>query len=132
MSEALLFSNDAFYTAFATRDVSAMEALWDRDAPSTCLHPGWGPIFGYEDILESWRELMRNTSAPRIECRAPRAQIYGDVGNVICFEALPGGYMAAANTFVRRGAVWKIVHHQAGPTGEKPPIADLAETMALN
>lgn len=132
MTESLLFSNEAFYTAFAAGDLAAMEDLWDRDAPSTCLHPGWGPLFGYDDILASWRDLMTNAGAPRIECRAPRAQIYGDVGTVVCFEALPGGYMAAANTFVRRGAVWKLVHHQAGPTGDKPPENEPSVSVRLN
>ena len=42
MSEtaAVLFANDAFYLAFATRDLSAMEALWAKACPVACIHLG--------------------------------------------------------------------------------------------
>ena len=37
---AVLFANDAFYLAFANRDYDAMDVIWARDAPVTCIHPG--------------------------------------------------------------------------------------------
>jgi hypothetical protein len=44
---------------------------------------------------------------------------------VICVEHLDGGDLIATNVFAREGTLWKLVHHQAGPTprleAEAPP-----------
>jgi hypothetical protein len=37
---AVLFANDAFYIAFTTRDPNAMNDIWARSVPATCVHPG--------------------------------------------------------------------------------------------
>ena len=39
-ADAVLAANLEFYRAFTMRDVAAMDALWARDAPVACLHPG--------------------------------------------------------------------------------------------
>jgi hypothetical protein len=92
--DAVLFANEAFYQAFATRDLAAMEQVWARHCPVACIHPGWPPLHG--------------------------ATVFGDSAMVVCFEAVPGGFLVATNLFVRQGAVWKLVHHQAGPTNGQP------------
>ncbi len=132
MTEALQFANEAFYTAFSARDVAAMEDLWDRAAPTSCLHPGWGPLYGYEAIVASWRDLFASANSPHIRCQAPRASLYGDMGVIVCFESLPGGFLLATNAFIRRGAVWKMVHHQAGPTEAAPPEVSARGSTAIN
>jgi hypothetical protein len=38
--EQVLFANEAFYRAFADRDIDAMDALWARGEPVLCIHPG--------------------------------------------------------------------------------------------
>ena len=120
-SEAVLFANEAFYRAFADRDVAAMEALWSRAAPVACLHPGWGPIFGRDEVMASWAAIVAAPGAPDIRCHAPRAHILGDVARVVCFEEIAGSLLVATNLFVREGRLWKMVHHQAGPTAAAPP-----------
>ena len=49
--EAVLFANEAFYRAFAERDIAAMEQLWAQAAPVACIHPGWSPVVGRERVL---------------------------------------------------------------------------------
>ena len=39
--EAVLFANEAFYRAFADRDVEAMDEVWAQGVPVACIHPGW-------------------------------------------------------------------------------------------
>ena len=39
--DAVLFTNEAFYRAFADRDLAAMDGLWSRHGSVTCIHPGW-------------------------------------------------------------------------------------------
>lgn len=119
--EAVLFANDAFYLAFLARDNAAMEDVWAREAPVTCIHPGWSMLVGRDPVLDSWRGIFEGGNAPAIECLAPQAFVYGDAATVLCFEAVGGGFLIASNLFVREGARWKMVHHQAGATNGTPP-----------
>ncbi len=117
---ALLFANEAFYRAFADRDMDAMEEVWSATAPVACIHPGWGALSGREDVLESWAAIIANPDSPDIRVQAPEAILHGDVGFVICYEEIAGQYLIATNVFVRDGRIWRMVHHQAGPTAAVP------------
>ena len=116
----MLFVNEAFYRAFDDRDFAAMDALWARDAQIACVHPGWGPLAGRSAVLESWQALFGNPRSPTPQCRDPRAFLYGDVAFVICYEELAGNFLLATNVFVREKGEWRIVHHQSGPTSDRP------------
>ena len=59
-SDAVLAANLEFYRAFTTRDVAAMEALWARQAPVACVHPGWPVLADRDAVLESWRGILAN------------------------------------------------------------------------
>jgi len=117
---ALLFVNEVFYRAFADREIDAMAELWSETAALTCIHPGWGMLEGREEVMESWAAIISNLDSPNIECRAPKAYLHGDTGIIICFEQIQDQYLIATNVFVREGKVWKMVHHQSGPTADVP------------
>lgn len=119
-TDAVLFANEAFYRAFADRDAAAMDDLWLETEAVTCVHPGWGPLFGREAVMESWNAIIRNPDSPAILCHDARATIHGETAYVICFEEIAGNYLVATNVFVRDGRLWKLVHHQAGPTAVRP------------
>ena len=121
---AVLFANEAFYLAFATRDVRSMDELWSRQAPVTCVHPGWRPLLGREEVMESWVTLLGNPAAPHVEFREPRAFVYGETATVICFEVLQEGVLVATNVFVHEDANWRIVHHHATPLSEQVEFQD--------
>lgn len=118
--DAVLFANEAFYRAFADRDIAGMDALWSAHAPVACIHPGWGALTTRKDVMESWRRILSNESSPKVECRAAEAFVYGDAAFVICYEEVDGNFLVATNVFRREGRQWKIVHHQAGPTAFVP------------
>ncbi len=120
-TEAVLFANEAFYQAFADRDLEAMDALWSHAQPVCCIHPGWAPIFGRDEVMASWAAILGNAESPDIGYSAARAHVLGGAAFVVCYESLGGGYLTATNVFVREGAVWKLVHHQAGPVPTPPP-----------
>src|SRR5205814_4582275 len=65
-SDAVLAANLEFYRAFATRDLDAMDALWARQAPVACIHPGWPPLADRPSIMASWRGILSNSDSPRI------------------------------------------------------------------
>jgi len=118
----ILAANEAFYAAFAHKDMAAMESLWARETPVACLHPGWEALAGRERVVESWRRILLGGGAPdSVRCQRPIAHVIGDVGWVICEEILPGGRLAATNLFVREGAAWRMVHHQASPIPPAEP-----------
>lgn len=119
-SETVLFANEAFYRAFADRDLAAMEAVWSHAASVSCLHPGWGPLYGRGDVMASWAGILSSPGSPKIRPHAARAMVHGDTALVVCFEALGAAFAIATNVFVREGSLWKMVHHQAGPTSERP------------
>ena len=118
--EALLFANEAFYQAFAERDIQAMDGVWSRTAPCVCIHPGWGSLAGRDEVMKSWAAIIANPNSPEIRCHNAAAYVYGAVGFVVCFEELDGQFLIATNLFVREGPLWKMVHHQAGPTSAEP------------
>jgi ketosteroid isomerase-like protein len=126
MSEhaAVNFANEAFYLAFSTRDLEAMDALWARHAPVTCIHPGWSALIGRDAVMESWQAILTNPNSPAVDCRKSAAHLFGDVGYVICYETLDQGILVATNIFVREEGTWKMTHHQAGATESVPEEDD--------
>jgi ketosteroid isomerase-like protein len=113
-SDAVLAANLEFYRAFATRDLQAMDALWARQAPVACIHPGWPALADRDAIIESWRGILSSPESPRIVCYDERVFVYGDTALVVCEEELGGGTLVASNLFVREAEGWRIAHHQAG------------------
>lgn len=127
----VLFANDAFYIAFNNRDFEAMEALWSREAPAVCIHPGWRPLVTRDDILDSWREIFGNADgATGISTHAPRVVSQATLHTVVCYEQLPGGWLVATNIFVMEAGELRMIHHQAGQC-MNPPDLDEELQMAL-
>ena len=77
-------------------------------------------IFDLQEIFKSWEAILMNAESPEIKCRDARVHVYGDVASVICFEELPTGTLVTTNIFHREENVWKMIHHQAGPTSASP------------
>jgi len=117
----VLEANTAFYAAFARKDAEAMDALWAREAPVACVHPGWEPLLGREAVLDSWRRILLGGGAPpEIRCERASVHVQGDWAWVVCVEVLPGGVLAATNLFVREEGRWRMVHHHASPMAPPP------------
>ena len=119
-NDTVLLANEGFYRAFAGGDVAAMDELWAHDGAVACIHPGWTPLSGREQVMASWQAIL-SAGPPHIRCRHARAHVRGQVAFVTCCEAIGRGLLAATNIFVREGAEWKMVHHQAGPMASTAP-----------
>lgn len=111
----VLETNEAFYRAFAAHDPIAMESVWAEHHAVACIHPGWDVLAGRRDVLASWRNILDSGSAPEVSCSLAEAHVLGDAAFVTCHEMVSGGRLAATNVFVREGAGWRMVHHQATP-----------------
>lgn len=119
--DLVLEANEQFYKAFSDHDLGAMETLWAKRAPVACIHPGWGALVTREAVMQSWRSILSSRNAPRVTSRGAQAFVSGDSAFVICFERVEGGYLIATNIFAREDGVWRMTHHQAGPTNDAPP-----------
>ena len=111
----VLAANEAFYQAFATRDVPAMEALWATGVPVACIHPGWNVLRGRDLVLASWRSILRGENPPDVMCGNASAHVLGESAFVICEEQMADDVLIATNVFVRERGGWKLAHHQAAP-----------------
>ena len=113
--EVILFANEAFYTAFASGDVDAMDKLWAHEHPCACLHPGAPPLMDREEIMMSWQHILADTGVTSIEMHSAKVIASGDVALVVCIEALAGGALVATNGFILEDGQWRMILHQAGP-----------------
>ena len=85
-----------------------------------------------KEIIKSWVAIMTNPEAPKIRCLDAKAEIYGDIGVVICFEELSNNFLIATNIFHREGSFWKMIHHQAGPTSASPTVVSTRESSPFH
>ena len=131
-AEAILFANEAFYRAFADRDIEAMDAVWAVEAKVTCIHPGWGLLEGRDQVMQSWLAILSNPQAPNITCVGAQAFVLGEAAYVVCFEKFDDTVLIATNSFVREGRRWRMVHHQGGPTSEDLPDEEEAPRGRVN
>lgn len=120
-NDAVLALNQAFYRAFAERDIAVMDRLWASGLPVSCIHPGWAALFGRGPVMESWTALLSAPEGPAIRPRNERVSFHGDSALVLCEEVLGGTVLAATNLFARESGSWRLVHHQAGPVADPRP-----------
>lgn len=122
--EAVLFAHEAYYQAFSARDYAAMEALWSAAAPVSCIHPGWHPVAGRKEVMDTWKAILSNPETPVIDCVNVQVHMHGSVAIVTCHERIMGQFLSATNVLVQEGGRWLFVHHQAGPVANPPKVAD--------
>ena len=118
--EKILFANDAFYAAFARADMDAMGDIWASGVAVSVIHPGADAVFGRTDVLDSWRSILDPVESFDIDIREPRARGKGQTGIVVCYERVGQHALIATNLFTQEEGVWRIVHHQSGPSPVLP------------
>lgn len=116
MDEAsVLAANEAFYRAFNQKDIAAMDAVWARSTPVSCIHPGWNTLAGRQPVMESWEGILSNPAQPRIVSGGATVTVLGNAALVVCRELVAGTPLAATNIFVVEDGAWKLAHHHSGP-----------------
>lgn len=118
--EKILFANDAFYAAFATADMRAMDVLWARDHPVSVIHPGAMVTLGRPEVMDSWAAILDEAQSFDIEFRNPVVHSQGLSALVLCYERVGAHSLIATNVFVHEGESWLMVHHQSGPSPTLP------------
>ncbi len=110
---AALRVNAAFYAAIADGDLQAVDAVWARDEPVACIHPGGPPLQGRIAVMASFRELF-DGGGPPITYSQDTVSLIRGVAFVTCLEHLGDTTLAASNVLVWESAAWRIVQHTSG------------------
>ncbi|MEO1342946.1 MAG: nuclear transport factor 2 family protein [Pseudomonadota bacterium] len=111
-TDAVLAANEAFYAAFAGADFAAMETVWGQSGSIAVEHPGGAGIKGRNDVLESWRAILR--APPPITCTVEDVISDEEQWAVICQEDLGRVVLRMVNVFRKEEGEWKMIYH--GPT----------------
>ena len=120
---AVVAANDGFYRAFESLDVDRMTAVWARDEVVRCVHPGWGMLEGWADVMESWARIFDNATMMQFIVTGAEASVEGDWAWVACTENLTQvmngqvveSRVQTTNIFRKRDDRWLMVHHHGSP-----------------
>lgn len=118
--EAVLAANREFYRAYNQRDAAAIDALWVRAGPMSCLHPNQRPLYERAAILRSWQAILAMPKLPPV--RIVDVMLLGKRGlaTIVCREAAPSIQLMATNVFIKEEDRWRMAHHQSGGVPSRP------------
>lgn len=109
---AALRANTALYAAIAEGDLQAMDAVWARDEPVVCIHPGRAPLQGRIDVMASWAEIFEG-GGPPISYSQDSVSLIRGIAFVSCLEHIGDTTLAANNILVWENSTWRVVQHIA-------------------
>jgi ketosteroid isomerase-like protein len=112
----------AFYSAFETRNLEAMMAVWAEDDSIACIHPLSAPLDGRAAVAAGWRSMFEAAGQFRIQVEI--AHEIREAGRVIRIvreylligqETEPRPPILATNLYRKEGEGWNLVLHHASP-----------------
>lgn len=122
--EQVLSANAMFYRAFEVRDIELMGQLWANTPYVRCIHPGWEPLFGWEEVVGSWDQIFKGMETLRFSLADVSVRVGGELAWVELSEMLeathdgkPARSQVVATNLFERGTDgrWRLIHHHASP-----------------
>ena len=121
--EAVKAANQRFYDAFGALDIQMMDEVWEASEQALCVHPGWEPLVGWDQIRPSWAGIFDNSTLMHFNLRYVNVGVQGDSGWVTCVENITSVLQGrasnfgvlATNIFVRTPSGWRMTAHHASP-----------------
>ncbi len=129
--EAVLAANAMFYRAFEVGDVDAMGEVWAREPYVRCIHPGWEPLVGWDEVVGSWGQIFAGIDTLHFELTDVAVRVSAGMAWVELSEKLEAVHagkparstVLATNIFERReDGRWQMVHHHASPVMVRQPM----------
>lgn len=112
----------AFYEALEANDLEAMMEVWAEDEEVVCIHPGGPRLAGYEQVRESWSQIVRSGQRLKVHLTdqvvlsGMMVAIHSVHENVLVQgEARARAPVAATNVYLRTGNGWRMILHHASP-----------------
>ncbi|MCP5298754.1 MAG: nuclear transport factor 2 family protein [Chromatiaceae bacterium] len=116
----------AFYAAFRELDDAAMSRIWLQSPDASCIHPGGALLQGAAQVLESWQEIFRETSPPKVSYRVVRTSADARLAVHTVEERVSSGagtrhaVILATNVYTFADGSWRMLaHHASLPLVEK-------------
>ncbi len=114
-----------FYRAFQAHDLDAMMAVWSDENDIVCIHPQGPRLEGYEQIRESWIQILQNSPPIRFRLTEQRridgdsiAIRYVNENIYLANDQEPQFTIHTTNVYRRTSKGWRIILHHASPTPE--------------
>lgn len=134
--QAIAQANQAFYRAFETLKIEAMEQVWAKNADIQCGHPGWCILRGWGPVMESWKRIFENTPSMQFTLTDVNIQMSGDIAWVTLYEnlnsSIQGQNFSAAilttNVFQKTADGWRMILHH-GSSVSQPIDQDESNTV---
>jgi hypothetical protein len=123
--EEVLLANEAFYLAFAEKDLAAMDRVWADRPDVVCVHPGWPALTDRRTVMESWARILGNPEQPAPAMHVTDLVDLGGAVLVVCYERVADAVMVASNLFAAGPSGPRLVAHHAGPCGAPPELPPL-------
>jgi ketosteroid isomerase-like protein len=130
---AITDANEEFYNAAEAGDLDRLGAIWlsgpFQDSVQ-CVHPGWAPVFGREEVLRSWAVVCANTPFLQFFLTDVRVDVVDRIAVVSLTENIitdmsagsgseddpgfiAGGRATTINLFRRSEDGWRLWMHHA-------------------
>ena len=117
-------ANEAYYSALSSRDLSAMERVWDKTPRDVNVAPPIKPVAntGWEKIKKNYETFWATLDELTVSMSEPHVVIHGSVAWVYGVEQskrkakngqISGGPNFGTSIFVRENDRWLMVFHQA-------------------
>jgi ketosteroid isomerase-like protein len=111
-------AESAFYEAFRSLDIAAMQAVWVDSGDAACVHPGGDLLRGREAVVDSWVEIFRGSRPPDITHSLLSVEVCGDLAVHLVREHIRGAdgkeaVVVATNVYRRSGTYWRMLSHHA-------------------
>ena len=113
----ILRANQSFYDAFSSSNLVKMRGVWADTTEVVCIHPGWSPLTGIDEVMGSWDTIFRAQERFEISPVGEEVRIAGSMAFVICGESVNDepATLVATNVFYKSEHGWKLLHHHASP-----------------
>jgi ketosteroid isomerase-like protein len=110
----------AFYDAFRSGNLGAMESVWDDDGAIVCIHPARPPLAGRRAVMQSWADILHATGGVhvRFDChnRVEAAGLAVHMGlELIGASDDDPALVTVTNIYELTGGGWKLRAHHAAP-----------------
>lgn len=110
----------AFYTAFRSGDIPAMEQAWGDDPGLMCIHPGRPLLAGRAAVLASWREILGASGGLQVRFELHQRHESDNLAVHIGMELIgpadaEPALVSVTNVYLRRDGDWRMLAHHAAP-----------------
>jgi ketosteroid isomerase-like protein len=117
----------SLYEAFSGKNIEAMAKVWSRSPYARCIHPGWDPVVGWQDIRQSWVDIFESIDEISFELTDIHVEVAGRIAwiNLLAYanvttedEGEFNTVVVATTIFEESDGQWLIVLHHSSHYAE--------------